>query len=520
MPPSSEPTKFVPSKFVPPSLRAPLLAVLAGVLLYLSFPPYPLWFLAPVGVAALVVALRFVDSLRAGFGIGFLAGMAFFVPLLPWIGVFVGPMPWIALSVACSVYYGLFGLLVRIVLPLPGWPVWIAACWSLAEWGRSSFPFGGFPWGRLAFGQADGPLLQLASLGGAPLVSFAVALVGALAVSLAQRPRRAGAVVAAVALVAPFAVSGLLMLTRSEPVGRTITVAAIQGSVPRLGLDFNDQRRAVLDNHVRETQRLAEAVATGSAKQPDIVVWPENSSDIDPLRNEDAFDLISEAAKDVRAPILVGAVLVNGDGTATNTVVVWDPVAGPSERHDKKIVQPFGEYLPYRAFFRLFSEYADRAGYFVPGDGNAVVHAAGIPVGIATCYEVVFDRAFRESVNNGAQLLAVPTNNATFGDTDMTYQQLAMSRLRAVEHDRTVVVAATSGVSAIIASDGHVMKRSELFDPATLTAEVPLNSHETLATRLGVFVEVLLCSVGIGATAIGLGASISSTAQRQRARQR
>ncbi len=497
---------------MPLSLRASVLAVLAGVLLYFSFPPCPLWFLAPFGVALLVYALRLVESPRAGFGIGFLAGMGFFVPLLPWIGVFVGPVPWIALCIACAVYFGLFGVLTRLVIGLPGWPVWVACCWSLAEWGRSSFPFGGFPWGRLAFGQSDGPLLNLAAIGGAPLLSFAVAVLGVLIVYLARRPARTAVIAAVAGLVAPFVVSSLVGLTRAEPTGPTITVAAIQGSVPRLGLDFNAQRRAVLDNHISETMRLADAVKAGSAPQPDVVVWPENSSDIDPFRNPDAFKLITEAAQAVRAPILVGAVLVNDDRTTTNSVIVWDPVVGPTERHDKKIVQPFGEYLPYRSFFRLFSEYADRAGYFVPGDGNGVVHADGIGVGIATCYEVVFDRAFRESVVNGAQLLAVPTNNATFGDTDMTYQQLAMSRVRAAEHDRTVVVAATSGVSAIIANDGAIVERSELFEPATLIADVPLNSHQTLATRLGFTVEVVLCVIAIGA-------AISGTAQRRRARQ-
>ena len=492
-------------------LRGPALALVGGLLLYFSFPPYPLWFLAPVGLAIIIVALRLGTSLRGGFGIGFIAGLAFFVPLLPWIGVFVGPVPWIALAIACAVYYGLFGLLVRVVAQLPGWPVWTAACWSLAEFGRSSFPFGGFPWGRMAFGQADGPLLALAAIGGAPLISFAVALIAALAVCIAGRPTRTLLIASIAGMVAPLALSGVAIATRSEPSGPTITVAAIQGSVPRLGLEFNAQRRAVLDNHVRETERLAAAVAAGEVRQPDLVVWPENSSDIDPFRNSDAYELISGVAAEIGAPVLVGAVLVNNDNTNSNSVIVWDPKIGPTERHDKKIIQPFGEYLPFRSFFRLFSKYADKAGYFVPGQGDGVVHANGIAVGIATCYEVVFDRAFRESVNNGAQLLAVPTNNATFGDTDMTYQQLAMSRVRAVEHNRTVVVAATSGVSAIIASNGTIMKRSELFDPATLIADVQLNSNVTLATRLGPAVELLLCAIAIGAT-------ISGTAQRGRLR--
>ncbi|MFD6161061.1 apolipoprotein N-acyltransferase [Nocardia sp. NPDC060256] len=532
--------------------------MVAGLLLFGSFPPRPWWFLAPLGITVLTLVVRGSGRLRGGFGYGFLAGLAFFVPLLPWTGIYVGPVPWLALSTVCAVYIGLFGLMARLVGRLPGWPLWVALAWATAEWVRSSFPFGGFPWGRLAFGQADGWFLSLASIGGAPLVSFAVALTGtgAAALVLVVRSMRAGqsdsdgvreesnreaafeeasvedhvvnytteeadrapadqhpapadqhrapadqhrgpadqhrapriALVTAAATLVIMPIAGLILgATLPDPAqgDRTITVAAIQGSVPRLGLDFNAQRRAVLDNHVRRTKELARAIEAGQVKKPDVVIWPENSSDIDPLRNADAATLITEASEQIGAPILVGAVLVNSDRTTTNSVIVWNGAAGPGERHDKKIIQPFGEYLPMRSFFRLFSEYADRAGYFVPGHGDGVVHADGIPIGVATCYEVAFDRAFEDAMRAGAQLLTVPTNNATFGDSEMTYQQLAMSRIRAVEHGRALVVAATSGVSAIIGADGSVRQESPQFVPAALVADLPLRTSNTVATHVG-----------------------------------
>ncbi|WP_063058774.1 apolipoprotein N-acyltransferase [Nocardia sienata] len=532
-------------------------AVCAGVLLFGSFPPRPWWFLAPAGIALLTLVVRSGPRLRAGFGYGFLAGLGFFLPLLPWTGIYVGPLPWLALSTACAVYLGLFGLLARILGRLPGWPLWLALAWTATEWGRSSFPFGGFPWGRLAFGQADGWFLPTAAYGGAPLVSFVVALSGTCGAavvlgvlrqagsrraaasagpggaagradnggaagreegriadgradsatgSAGRRGGRVATMAAASTCVLLAAAGPVLGATLPGPLAgdRTITVAAIQGSVPRLGLDFNAQRRAVLDNHVRRTEQLADEVASGLFPAPDVVVWPENSSDIDPLRNPDAAALISAAARRVSAPILVGAVLVNGDGTTTNSVMVWTAESGPEERHDKKIVQPFGEYLPMRGFFRLFSDYADRAGYFVPGHGDGTIRAAGTEIGVATCYEVAFDRAFRDSLHSGAQLLAVPTNNATFGDSEMTYQQLAMSRVRAVEHGRSLVVAATSGVSAIIAADGTVRQESALFTPEALVAEVPLRDSHTPATVLGPWPELFAVFV----TAAGVVLSI------------
>ncbi|MEE2035554.1 apolipoprotein N-acyltransferase, partial [Rhodococcus chondri] len=372
---------------------------------------------------------------RAGFGYGYLAGLGFFVPLLPWIGVYVGPLPWLALAAAEAVFVGAFGALAMHLRALRAAPLWIAAAWSLTEYLRATVPFGGFPWGRLAFGQPDGVFAALAAVGGAPLVSFAVALTGtglaAAALALARRARpRPGAPetarttvlrAGAWAILAPLTALAVWPLLPDPGAGaRTVTVAAIQGSVPRLGLDFNAQRKAVLDNHVARTRELAADVRAGTVAAPDVVIWPENASDIDPLRNPDAAADITAAAALIGAPILVGAVLLNGDGTTTNSVIVWGPQSGPGEQHDKRIIQPFGEYLPYRSFFRLFSEYADRAGHFVPGDGDGAVTAAGIPIGVATCYEVAFDRAFRDSIDAGAQLLAVPTNTATFGDTEMT----------------------------------------------------------------------------------------------------
>lgn len=491
-----------------------LYSAAGGYLIFVGFPPRPLWFLAPVGIALLTCVLtnfgRGGLRLRAGFGYGYLAGLGFLIPLLPWIGVFVGAMPWIALAAVESLFIGLFGLLAVLVSRLPWAPLWIAAIWSLTEWLRSSVPFGGFPWGRLAFGQSEGLLLPLASLGGAPLLSFGVALTGtglaAVAIAVAGKRWDRGFVGAVAASVVPvlLAVAVAPFLATMDSGEKTITVAAIQGSVPRLGLDFNSQRKQVLDNHVAETLRLADEVDAGRVKQPDIVIWPENASDIDPLRNVDAAADITRASVSIGAPILVGTVLVNADRTTTNSVIVWDGNKGPQEQHDKKIIQPFGEYLPYRDFFRKFSEYADRAGNFVPGDGNGVVHAAGVPIGIATCYEVAFDRAFQESVRNGAQLLAVPTNNATFGDTEMTYQQLAMSRVRAVEHGRAVVVAATSGVSAIISPDGSVTSETDLFVPEHLVADVPLSTDTTLATKLGPAPEVVLCLLAAGSIVIAV----------------
>jgi len=499
-------------------------SIAAGILVCVSFPPFGWWFASFVAFGLLAWVLSHPSTTKAGgFGYGFLFGLAFYVPLLPWTSGFVGATPWLALSAMEALFPAVFGLLAVVVRKVPGWPVWFACLWVLSEWLKSTVPFGGFPWGVVGYAQDDGPLLVVAHFGGVPLVSFAVGLVGfglgAIAMEAARWWRTdhhtgrldlpailvPGASVALVLVI----VAGGTPFVRRSGVGAgddpTTTVAAVQGNVPRLGLDFNAQRRAVLDNHVGETMRLAEDVRAGRSPQPDVVIWPENSSDIDPIVNKDAADQIGAAADAIDAPILVGAVVAAPgytpeDPQATNTVIAWDEANGPGERHDKKIVQPFGEYLPWRSFFRKLSSFADRAGYFVPGDGNGVVHAAGIPIGVTTCWEVIFDRAARESVLNGAQFLAVPTNNATF-DESMSAQLISFARLRAVEHDRFVVVAGTVGISAVIGPDGQELARTGFFEPAYLDAQIRLKTSLTPATRWGPAIQGLIVIAGAAALA-------------------
>ncbi|MGE3288380.1 MAG: apolipoprotein N-acyltransferase [Pseudonocardia sp.] len=487
------------------ALARPLGAVTGGVLLYLSFPPRTLWWLA-IPAFALLGAVLHGRRARVGFCWAALFAMAFLLPLLVWTGSYVGPLPWIALCVAEAVFVGAAGAGMAVVSRLPAAPVWMAAVWVLGEAVRSRVPFGGFPWGRAAFGQADGPLLPVAALGGAPLLSFVTVLTGlALGVAARELARPRPGSPARPLQVAAGCLAGVVALTvaavaippAGAPVGEA-TIAVVQGNVPRLGLDFNAQRRAVLDNHVRVTEQLAAEVASGRLPQPDLVVWPENASDIDPLRNPDAAAEIDAVARAVGAPILLGTVLRNPDGlTASNSVLVWEGGTGVVGRTAKRRVQPFGEYLPYREFFRLFSTFADRAGFFVPGAGTGVVDAAGLRVGVAICWEIAFDDLVADSVAAGATVLAVPSNNATFGLSEMTYQQLAMSRVRAVEHDRAVVVATTSGVSAVIAPDGTVVARTGQFEPGLLVERVPLRATTTLSTSVRAVPEWILAVTGL-----------------------
>ncbi|MET8748978.1 apolipoprotein N-acyltransferase [Streptomyces sp. NPDC004667] len=486
-------------------LRAAL-AVVAGVLLYLSFPPRPLWWLAPFALALLAGCLRGRRA-RAGFGLGLLFGLGYLLPLLVWTSEGVGPVPWLALVTLEALLIGLAGLGIALVSKLPGWPLWAAAVWVADEALRARAPFGGFSWGRLAFGQADGVFTPLAAVGGTPLLSFGVALCGFglyEAARIARRhPGRTTAALAAVAVVAPVgAALAARPLVSDAAEDGTAVAAVIQGNVPRAGFDFNAQRRQVLDNHANRTLQLAEDVKAGRVAKPDFVVWPENSSDIDPFTQPDAYAVIDRAVKAIGVPVAIGSVLAPETGPLRNTMILWDPVKGPTATYDKRKIQPFGERIPMRSFVRLFSSDVDRVRRdFGPGKEPGVFDMGGSGIGMVTCYEAAFDDAVRSTVRAGAQVIAVPSNNATFGRTEMTYQQLAMDRIRAVEHSRSVLVPVTSGVSAVIRPDGSIVSQTKMFTADALVAEIPLRSTQTPATRLGPLPEyalVLVAAAGLG----------------------
>ncbi|WP_406728819.1 apolipoprotein N-acyltransferase [Streptomyces sp. GD-15H] len=498
-------------------------AALSGLLLYVSFPPRTLWWLALPAFAFLGWVLR-GRGWKAGLGLGYLFGLGFLLPLLVWTGVEVGPGPWIALAVIEAIFVALVGAGVAAVSKLPGWPVWAAALWIAGEAARARVPFHGFPWGKIAFGQADGAFLPLAALGGTPVLGFAVVLCGfglyeivrvAVDARRTGTARRVAAAVGALSVAVPAvaAVAARPLVSDTAEAG-TATVAVVQGNVPRLGLDFNSQRRAVLDYHARETERLAAEVDAGRVERPDLVLWPENSSDIDPFANADARAVIDRAARAIGAPVSVGAV-VRKDGKLLNEQVLWDPVEGPVDTYDKRQIQPFGEYLPLRSLVGAIND--DWTSMvrqdFSRGTEPGVFTMAGTGVGLVTCYEAAFDWAVRDTVKHGAQLISVPSNNATFGRSEMTYQQLAMSRVRAVEHSRTVTVPVTSGVSAIILPDGTVGQRTGMFVADSLVQEVPLRSSQTPATRLGVLPETALVLVAAG----GLGWAVAAGVRGRRA---
>jgi len=509
-----------------------LLAVAGGLLAGAAFPPVGLWWAAPLAVALVTLAVAGTRPRRA-YGLGLVFALAFLLPLLAWSRV-AGIDAWLILTLSQTLLVALVGPVTAVTLRLPGAPLWVATSWTLVEAVRGRAPFGGFPWGRLAFSQGHGSYVGLAALGGAPLVTFAVALTGGLLACAAlravsrrgttRRVRVRGAVLALAGLLV--ALAGLLVPRPVTPEAGRSVVAAVQGNVPRRGLEALGQKRAVTGNHAVRTEQLGADVTTGRVPAPDLVLWPENSSDVDPFVDPVAADLLSQASASVARPLLVGAVLQGpGQGHVRNTGLLWGPTGWLGQIYVKQHPVPFAEYLPGRPVLeQLVHRFKDlMPNDFVAGHSPGVLDiptrltpgAPAVRIDDVICFEVAYDSLVRTPVQRGAKLIVVQTNNATFGRSGETYQQLEMSRLRAVEHGRAVVVVATSGVSALINPDGSVLTSAAPFTAAALVRSLPLRTSMTLADRLGAVPEAALAGLGLVALLV---AGTESAAARRRAR--
>lgn len=487
-------------------------AIGSGLLLTLAFPPTGWWPAAPIAVALITTAIwqtAVTRPLRRGAALGLLCGGAFFGVLLFWLHV-IGPDAWLVLAPVEALYFAPLGAAVAAVGRLRAAPVWVACLWVAEEAVRSRLPLGGFTWGRLAFSQSASPFTRYAAVGGAPLLTFAVALAGALLATLAVRIGAGRMPSAAVPVAAAAGVIGLAVIGLAIPLpqanGRTATVAVVQGNVPRLGLDFLGQRAAVLHNHVRAVHRLAALVRAGRLPRPDVVILPENSSDIDPYQDPAAYALINSAVRDVGAPTLVGAMTFTSDGKhLENRGIVWSPQTGAGASYVKRHPVPLGEYVPLRPLLTKFITRFDLVPYDqVAGHRPGVLRLGPVTIGDVICFEVSYDAIVADAVTNGGRAIVVQTNNADFGRTDQPAQQLAIARLRAVEHARPVLVAATSGISAIITPDGRALTRSRNFTQAILVHQVRTSAALTLADRLGEVPEWILSVTGTGAAGLAI----------------
>lgn len=467
-------------------LRRGVVAALAGLAATLAFEPVAAAWLAPLAIAALVVSVRGLGMWR-GATVGLVFGVAFMFTLQWWMRV-IGYDAWLAIAVTEALFLAPFGAGTALLTRVRAWPVTVAVLWVAIEVWRSQWPFSGMPWGRLSFASIDTPYAAALPYVGANGTSLLMALTGTtLAWLLVDGRHRLRVAVPAVAAVGLLVALPALAPYTPEESGRA-PVAAVQGNVPGDGSDILLDFRQVTRNHRDATLDLAARVDNGQSPRPTFVLWPENSTAVDPFRDAETRDDIEAASRAIGVPILVGGIVdAEEPGKLLNQGIVWNPGTGGADRYTKRHPVPFGEYVPWRGnpftdrFQRLDLVPRDMLG----GTRLSPLRIGGVLVADAICFDVAYDDGLYAQVRGGAQLVTVQTSNAIYIHTVQVDQQFAITRTRAVELGRAVAVASPNGRTALIGPDGRVIQQAPKRVPMVLEAALPLSDDLPPSVRVG-----------------------------------
>jgi apolipoprotein N-acyltransferase len=479
----------------------------AGAILDAGFPDRDWWFLAPVGVSLMLVALL-GRSLGTALLVGLVAGVSFWLIHIVWITLYLGLVPWFALGGLQSLFFAVgLGLTAVVLKHGPriwptAWgriglvPIIVAGLWTAREAISAVWPYGGFAWGRIALSQSDSPFSPLVAWVGLSGLSFLVVWLSALGVQLLREPdlahrARAGIAVGAVALL--LAIPAWPTIVSGE-----VRLAAVQGNADA-GLFAEYAPGQILQDHVSATLPLL-------GEQVDFVVWPENGSDIDPNRSADAAQILDYISTEMDAPLITGTI-TRPDETYYNSSLLWEAGRGAVDVYDKVHPVPFAEYMPDRAFWRPFApDLIDLIGRdYGIGTRDNIFDINGVLAGIAICFDIADDQLVHEMIDVDAQIILAQTNNADFGRTDESVQQLAIARLRALETSRTVVNISTVGSSAIITPDGKTLDSLPTFTAGAMLQTVPLSDAITPAMVAGRGIEWLVSGLGLAGVALCCG---------------
>ena len=441
----------------------------AGGLVALSMPPWGWWPLALIGLVALerLLADQPMRS-RAWRGLGFGAGWLF--PATFWMVDFTLP-GYLAVCVVFSALYGLAGA----ACP-PGYSRWVALPGLLVLAGaiRWRWPFGGVPLATLPMSQSDTPwTITVRVLG--PLLLVGVCVVIAMMLAAALERRWKAALALAVVMLGFWGWAAIA--PRGSAIG-TIDVAVVQGGGPQRTRAANTEPGVVFQRHLEASQLVQKPV--------DLVVWPEDVVDVHGLfANSEERLRLAELARQLDATLVAGVVEDVSPTAAANFAAVFAPDGTQVGRYDKVRLVPFGEYVPLRSLIEPLAPDYLPARDMQRGEAPAVVDTPVGRLGVSISWEIFFEDRARDAIGNGGEVLLNPTNGASYWLTIVQTQQVASSRLRALETGRWVVQAAPTGFSAFIDPDGNVYQRTAVSERKVIQTEIELRTGQTLATRAG-----------------------------------
>lgn len=516
-----------------------IIAAVAGLALYASFPPLGWWWLS---VPALALYMSRIDEARAprALTVTFVFGMSFWIPLIDWIPLAVGTRPpWFVLAFVQTLFLMAWALFARWT-QLWAWArgpimqaLFYALTWAGVDAARSRWPWSGFPWGSVALPQVDSSLGRLAPYGGTTLITAVVVFLAVLVrracaardASVVREhwfSRPALALIVAGAFIAPLAVT-----LPNQAENGMLRIGVVQGDIALPGAQAYSREGEVTDNNVQASLELASSPEL--AHDPiDLAIWGEGSVDRDPLAFPAIGQAVDRAATALDAPILIGYTNLNERDRVKNWLAVWEPGTGMDEsaRYSKHVPVPFGEFIPFRDFIASFAtEVAQSSRDMEAGNEPPLMtikarDGRSVPLAVGICFEAAYPLVIGDGVARGGQAIIVPSNNYHFRSSGESAQQGQLLRMRAMEYSRSAVQASTTGHSYVIRPDGSIMESTGTEQAATLAADIPLRSSLTVTARAGERVPgaVMAATFVINAlalvTVIGQGIRASARARR------
>ena len=469
----------------------PVFATLvSAALMWAAFPPLDLGFLAFVGPAPFLWALRRARSARESWWLGFVYGFAFFGAMLWWIIIF-GPVAWLPLTAALATYAGLYGLVLHLGRTWSSWRWWTLAVggWALWEFLRARFPLGGFPWGSagMPIGTIPGARGAAQWIGPTGWSVMVIAVAAGLAL-LADEERDRRPLEVGVAVVLGLSILGAIFSPSAG--GPTVRVAMIQGDSPCPRVHCTDEKQIIYNNHLT----LTRTIATGAV---DLVVWGEDAfgGQFNPTFNPEVASQMGGEALRIGAYLLAGGTRPAGPGFFDNYNVVFAPDGSIIGEYRKTHPVPFGEFVPMRELLEIVPQLDQVPNDMRRGDGPVVfpieVRSGRGLLGSVISFEGAFIRTMRGEVGAGADLLVVATNEGSYGRGPASDQLIGMVRMGAASLGMDVVQVAVTGRSTIIRADGSVGKRTALFEPAVVIDRVHLqDSRRTLYAATGDWLQL------------------------------
>ena len=478
-------------------------AIIAGLLYFLSFPPYDFWYLI---FPALYLFYYSLLSSKKSFLSGFIFGCVAYGVILLGIQS-IGLEAWIPLTFLMGLMYGVFSKLFSYLNTKSGNNFYVLlAALAVFDLIRAYFPFGGFPWGFpstvLLTGLIDSPLffevpLIFRNFGptGSSLLLQSLPLVIALGVFSKRKPKN---------YLKDYSIFLLIIFTifisnyvvndyqHTQLETSELNITIVQGNSPCPGAKnrCSNERQKIYESHLAQTQSLE-----GNF---DLVVWPESSTGFnnDPGVHSRVQNDVSAQALRLDSYFLIGGdrpvqkeyfenygIFINREGEIVDQYLKQHPV-------------PFGEYIPFRKYLDWIPPLALVPRDMIRGDGQKIFMVNDTKISTVISFEGSFQRYIRNSVLDGAELVVILTNQASYGESGMSDQFILMSRANAISNERPIVHAAITGKSAFIDHNGKVISKTELFETTTLNEKLEVRQTETPYSKYGNYLNYIFIIFG------------------------